>query len=81
MNGKYLLDTNILIAFFANEQAILTRIKNAEKIFIPSIAIGELHYGARKSVRTDANLTRINELVTRSLILPSDEETHIGTGL
>ena len=81
MSGNYLLDTNIIIAFFANEQAILSRMKEAKKIFLPSIAIGELHYGARKSAQTDANLTRINQLVVRSIVLSSDEETAYWYGI
>ena len=69
MSGRYLLDTNIIIALFAQEETILTRMKRAKRIFIPSIAIGELHYGARKSARIDENLTRINQLLAQSKIL------------
>ncbi len=49
MSGRYLLDTNIIIALFANDIAVNNHLVNAEEIFIPSIAVGELFYGARKS--------------------------------
>ena len=39
MNGRYLLDTNIIIALFANEIKIVNRLKEIENVFIPSIAL------------------------------------------
>jgi len=42
MGGKYLLDTNILIALFADEVVVKDNLAQAKEIFIPSIAIGEL---------------------------------------
>lgn len=59
MTGRYLLDTNIIIALFANDIAVNNQLVNAEEIFIPSVAIGELFYGARKSVRSQKKLERI----------------------
>jgi predicted nucleic acid-binding protein len=51
VSGNYLLDTNIVIALFADETAVKDNLAKAEEVFIPSIAIGELCYGAHKSVR------------------------------
>jgi len=42
MNGKYLLDTNIVVALFANDELVKARIAEADEVFIPSIAVGEL---------------------------------------
>ncbi len=74
MTGRYLLDTNIIIALFANEESVRSQFAQAE-VFLSSIAVGELYYGARKSARTTANLERINELVTESTVLHCDVET------
>ncbi|MBW4451401.1 MAG: PIN domain-containing protein [Nostoc indistinguendum CM1-VF10] len=60
MSGRYLLDTNIIIALFANDIEVNNQLVNAEEIFIPSVAIGELFYGAKKSGRSQGNLERIN---------------------
>ena len=49
MSGRYLLDTNIIIALFANEAAVLEKLQLAKEVFISNITIGELYYGARKS--------------------------------
>ncbi len=49
MSGKYLLDTNIVISLFAEEKSVLDSLNKAEEVFVPSIVIGELNFGARKS--------------------------------
>lgn len=51
MSGSYLLDTNIIISLLSGEMSTLTYLEESDEIFIPSIALGELHYGAHKSVR------------------------------
>ena len=55
MTGRFLLDTNVIIAIFAGEPSILKRLEAAE-IFLPSTALGELYFGARKSNRVAENL-------------------------
>lgn len=75
MSGKYLLDTNIIIALFANEAAVLEKLQLAKEIFISNITIGELYYGAEKSQRVRENKNRINELVANSVILGTNVET------
>ena len=47
MNGKFLLDTNIIIALFAQEIAIQEHLITAQEVFIPAIVIGELYYGPK----------------------------------
>jgi len=64
VNGKYLFDTNIIIALFKSEEAITNKLKNRIEIYIPSIAIGELFYGAYKSIKVAENKKRINDFVT-----------------
>jgi tRNA(fMet)-specific endonuclease VapC len=75
MNGKLLLDTNIVIAIFAGDIAVKTALVNANEVFVPSIALGELYYGAHKSNRVKANIARINEFAASSSVLTCDTET------
>ena len=75
MNGRYLLDTNIIIALFADEAAVKNRLAQADEVFISSIAVGELCYGARKSGRSKENLERIDEFVANSTVLECDAQT------
>jgi tRNA(fMet)-specific endonuclease VapC len=75
MSGRLLLDTNIVIAFFAQEPDILDRMQAAEAFFIPSIVLGELYFGARKSGKPAQNLKQINELAAKTAILDCNAET------
>ena len=75
MSGRYLLDTNIIIALFASEATIINNLAQANEVFIPSIALGELCYGARKSGRLQENLERIEELVVNSTVIGCDADT------
>nr|VFJ46231.1 MAG: tRNA(fMet)-specific endonuclease VapC [Candidatus Kentron sp. DK] len=69
MSGKYLLDTNIVIALFANDTVVVGKIGKVENIFIPSVVIGELFYGAEKSSRPEGNSERIQRFVSDNVIL------------
>lgn len=69
-SGRYLLDTNIVIAIFADEVMVQERRRSVDKVFLPSPAIGELYFGARKSDRSTENLVKINEIVQQIRILP-----------
>ena len=61
MTGRFLLDTNIVIALFANEAVVQANLANAAEVFIPSIVLGELYYGANKSLRVAENVAKIDE--------------------
>jgi len=74
MAGDVLLDTNIVIAFFAKDAGVLARIVQVN-FLIPSIVLGELHAGAQKSVRAAENLARINAAIPNSIILNCDYQT------
>jgi tRNA(fMet)-specific endonuclease VapC len=75
MSGSFLLDTNIVIGLFAGEESILAQLKQSDEIFIPSIALGELHYGAQKSGRVTQNLERIESFAVDASILDCDAVT------
>ena len=81
MSGNYLLDTSILIELFAKDAEVLARLGKAESTFIPSIALGELHYGARKSSRTEMNLEQLEQLASTVVVLPCDAETSYWYGI
>ena len=75
MSGKVLLDTNIVIALFADDDSVKENLSKAEEIFIPNVVIGELFYGAHKSARAKENIARIEDLASSSVILGCDTET------
>lgn len=75
MSGKLLLDTNIIIALFAEDPIVQERLVDAEEVFAPCIAIGELYFGAYKSVKIQENLARIDEFALNNTVLSCDTDT------
>ena len=73
--GRFLLDTNIVIALFAEEAAVQQHLAEANEVFVPSIVLGELYYGASKSARVAENLARLDEFVASSTVLACDTAT------
>ena len=69
MNGKYVLDTNIVIALYADDSSVMEGINNAIEIYLPSIVIGELYYGAFNSGKKEENIQKIDQLIKESLEL------------
>ena len=54
MNGK-LIDTNVIIRFFKGETELFSLFDDLENLYISSISVGELMYGAELSKKTDFN--------------------------
>lgn len=63
------MDTSVLIALLADERVVKENLAQAAQVFIPSVAIGELYYGAWKSQQVHENLARIDELASESIVL------------
>ena len=80
MNGKYILDTNIIIRLFAEDVEILQKVDESEEIFVPSIVIGELCYGAFNSKKVKSNISKIEKLTSEVEILDCDYDTGMEYG-
>jgi tRNA(fMet)-specific endonuclease VapC len=75
MNGRVLLDTNIIIALFAGEDAVQKALANLAEVFLSSIVLGELIYGTLRSLQVERNLDQLTHLSTSMPVLPCDRET------
>lgn len=64
MSGKYLLDTNIVIALWGGDNDVVRQFNQNMLVYVPSYVFGELYYGAKKSARSDLNLARIDEFAS-----------------
>lgn len=53
----------------------MSRLEGAEEVFVPSIALGELYYGARKSAHPERNAGRVSELASATVVLDIDAKT------
>jgi len=75
VNGKILLDTNIIIALFAGDEGVQKALSEANEVFLSIVVLGELMYGALKSLQVERNLAQIHDLSAVSRLLPCDLET------
>ena len=75
MNGRFLLDTNITIAFLSGERAVVNQVIEADAYFVSSTIAGELFYGASYSEKRDENIQRIFSFLVDAELVPCDVET------
>lgn len=80
MNGKYLLDTSIVVALFTDEPIVSEQLSETEGILLPITVLGELYYGASKSSRTAENMHEVERFAGSMPILPYDEATAVEYG-
>lgn len=76
--SRYLLDTNACVEYLRNSSPnIVQRIQSTppSSLFLCSIVIAELHYGAYKSASPVANLHLLRSFVSQFIRLPVDEQT------
>ena len=70
--GKFLLDTNVIIALLAGDEAVLSNVTQAQEVFVPVTALGELFFGAAKSGRPAENRATIERFAVGRVILACD---------
>jgi tRNA(fMet)-specific endonuclease VapC len=75
MNGRFLLDTNIIIALFAQDASVLQNLSVAAEVSVPCVVLGELYYGAQKSTRVLENIARLDAVAAGATVLSCDAET------
>jgi tRNA(fMet)-specific endonuclease VapC len=61
MPGKLLLDAGTVIALFGGNNSARKLVADSD-LFVPSVVLGELQYGARRTAQVVTNLARIDEL-------------------
>lgn len=75
MSGRYLLDTNIVVALFNGDRDIAKRLESVPEVFLTLITLGELHFGAANSGRPEANSARIDDFAGTCTLVGLDEQT------
>lgn len=74
--GAYLLDSSVLIRSLRGDSSIRARLAGATALYIPSVALGELYFGAFGSpTRTADALQDIDSLAASMTILAVDATT------
>jgi tRNA(fMet)-specific endonuclease VapC len=75
MAGRFLPDTNVVIALLAGEAAVLQRFSEADEVFASGVVLGELYYGARNSARAAENVARVDAFAAVNWVLACDADT------
>ncbi len=75
MNGEFLLDTNIVISLSLRDEAVMKELEEDITVFLPSIVLGELFFGAYRSARVEENLARAAEFAANNTVLVCDSAT------
>ena len=71
-----LLDTNVVIAFFNGNQAVLKRIQSEiGRIALSTLVIAELDYGAKASQKAKENIEKLHRFVDIVQVVPFDLES------
>jgi tRNA(fMet)-specific endonuclease VapC len=71
-SGRFLLDTNIIIALLDGDDAVLSHLDLAPEVFVPAVALGELFFGAAKSGRPSENTARVERFAAGRAIVSAD---------
>jgi tRNA(fMet)-specific endonuclease VapC len=71
-SGRFLLDTNIVIALFDGDDTVLANMDESTEVFIPAIVLGELFFGAERSGRPAQNTDKIEQFAAGRAVISSD---------
>jgi tRNA(fMet)-specific endonuclease VapC len=70
VSGRFLLDTNIIIALLNGDDGVVSNLDEASEVFIPAVALGELFFGAARSGRPSENIDRVERFASgRAIVL------------
>lgn len=72
--GKYLLDTVIVVGYF-NREAVLQQHLKEVTVYVNSITVGELYFGAYNSQQIAQNVQNVRDFSATITVLPCDETT------
>jgi tRNA(fMet)-specific endonuclease VapC len=80
-SGRFLLDTNIVIALLQGEGAVLSNLDRAAEVFVSAVVLGELFFGAAKSGRPEENAAKVERFAAGSAVALCDLEVAREYGL
>jgi tRNA(fMet)-specific endonuclease VapC len=73
--GSVLLDTNIIVAHLRNDPDLTARLVATPALYVPWVVWGELHFGALRASRREAQLVLIQEFLQTAILLFPDRTT------
>src|ERR1019366_348826 len=73
--GSVLLDTNVVVAHLRSDPDLTARLRATPAIYLPWVVLGELHYGALRAQRREAQLALIRDFLQTATLLLADRST------
>lgn len=80
MNGRFLLDTNIVIGLFKDDEGIKMGMSSGA-VYLPVVAVAELYFGAARSGRPVANRALVDDFISGLVVINCDLEVARAYGL
>ena len=77
MNGKFIIDANVVIDYLRCKNNLLSQLMENEAVSISVIVIGELLFGAENSSQIKKHLSQVEELLSKVNIIGVDYETAV----
>lgn len=74
-NGKYLLDTNVIISFLCGDEKVAEKLYLQKQVYISVIVVCELLYGAYCLKNADENIQKIQNFISECILLDIDDVT------
>ncbi len=68
--GDVLLDTTVVVAHLRGVAAVSQRLAETQTRYLSTMALGELHYGVRRSTRQEENLRQLERWLRVAVLLP-----------
>jgi tRNA(fMet)-specific endonuclease VapC len=72
VSGRFLLDTEVVVALLRGDATVQERLREAEEVFVSSVTLGELYYGALRSIRAEENREAIHRFAQAATVLAVD---------
>jgi len=73
--GDVLLDTTVAVAHLRGVAAVSQRLAQAQTLFLPAVALGELHFGLWRSARRTENREQLERWLQATVLLPTAAAT------
>lgn len=75
MSPSYLMDSSVLILLLKQEAKVIQRIADAQAVYLSSVALGELFYGAEHSLHVAKSLSEVYQVAQTITTLVTDNAT------
>ncbi|MDS3859957.1 type II toxin-antitoxin system VapC family toxin [Thermosynechococcaceae cyanobacterium BACA0444] len=70
MSGEIALDTSVAIRYLNGDSSLIEKLSNLSEVFLPTVVVGELLYGALNSFRSAQNYPKFLDFINSCTVKP-----------